>query len=296
MSASESSSRSEKDAHSGTSTTGHDWDGIKELNTPMPRWWLYTFYACIVWAFGYWLIYPAWPLLWGYTHGFSGWQSRSAAVSDVADLHALRTPMNEKLAKASLSEIEKTPELLAFARAEGGAAFAINCAPCHGAGGQGSPGYPNLNADRWIWGGKLDQIATTITHGARWSDDPDTHPTMMPAFGHDGILKPAEISIVADYVRTLSGNAAEPGANLTAGKKIFADNCAACHGDDAKGNIELGAPNLTTQVWLYGSTKADIVHRVMVGGGGVMPAWGQKLDAPTIKALTVFVHSLGGGQ
>jgi cytochrome c oxidase cbb3-type subunit 3 len=119
---------------------------------------------------------------------------------------------------------------------------------------------------------------------------------MMPAFGHDGILKPAEISIVADYVRTLSGNAAEPGANLTAGKKIFADNCAACHGDDAKGNIELGAPNLTTQVWLYGSTKADIVHRVMVGGGGVMPAWGQKLDAPTIKALTVFVHSLGGGQ
>jgi cytochrome c oxidase cbb3-type subunit 3 len=119
---------------------------------------------------------------------------------------------------------------------------------------------------------------------------------MMPAFGHDGILKSAEISAVADYVRSLSGNAAEPRANLTAGKKIFADNCAACHGDDAKGSVELGAPNLTTQVWLYGSTKADIVHRIMVGGGGVMPAWGQKLDAPTIKALTVFVHSLGGGQ
>jgi cytochrome c oxidase cbb3-type subunit 3 len=204
--------------------------------------------------------------------------------------------MNEKLVKASLSEIEKTPELLAFARAEGSAAFAINCASCHGAGGQGSPGYPNLNADRWLWGGTLDQIATTITHGARWDSDPDTHPTMMPAFGHDGILKPVEISTVADYVRTLSGNAAEPGADLVAGKKLFADNCAACHGDDGKGNVELGAANLTTQVWLYGPTKADIVHRVMVGGGGVMPAWGQKLDAPTIKALTVFVHSMGGGQ
>jgi len=297
MSASESSSHApEKDAHSGTATTGHDWDGIKELNTPMPRWWLYTFYACIVWAFGYWLVYPAWPLLWGYTHGFSGWQSRSAAMSDVAGLHALRAPMNEKLAKASLSEIEKTPELLAFARAEGGAAFAINCAPCHGAGGQGSRGYPNLNADRWIWGGTLDQIATTITHGARWDSDPDTHPTMMPAFGHDGILKPTEITSVADYVRTLSGNAPEAAANLDAGKKVFVDNCAACHGDDGKGNVELGAPNLTTQVWLYGSTKADIVQRVIVGGGGVMPAWGQKLDAPTIKALAVFVHSLGGGK
>ena len=271
MSASESSSHApEKDAHSGTATTGHDWDGIKELNTPMPRWWLKTFYACIVWAFGCWLVYPAWPLLWGYTHGFSGWQSRSAATSDVVDLHALRAPMNEKLAKASLSEIEKTPELLAFARAEGGAAFAINCAPCHGVGGQGSRGYPNLNADRWNWGVTLVQIATTITHGARGLRPGHTsyHDACVRSRRHSR----ADRDLFRGRLRrTLSGNAPSS-EDIDAGKKVFVDNCAACHGDDGKGNVELGAPNLTTQVWLYGSTKADIVQRVMGGGGGVMPA------------------------
>ncbi len=290
------SRREMTDAHSGKATTGHEWDGIKELNTPLPRWWLYTFYACIVWAVGYWFVYPSWPLLSGYTHGFLGWQSRAAVVVDLADLKAQRAPMNDKIAKASLAEIEKSPELLSFARAQGAAVFAINCSPCHGAGGQGSRGYPNLNADRWIWGGTLDEIAATITHGARWTADPDTHSTMMPSFGREGILKPEEISSVADYVRTLSGNAPASGADLTRGKKIFADNCAVCHGDEGKGNKELGAPDLTTQVWLYGPTKADIVQRVTNGGGGVMPAWGLKFDAPTVKTLAVFVHSLGGGQ
>ncbi len=284
------------DVHAAGATTGHEWDGIKELNTPLPRWWLYTFYACIVWAVAYWFVYPAWPLLTGYTHGFSGWQSRAAVVNDIADLNALRAPMNDKIAKASLTEIEKTPELLSFARAEGAAAFAINCSPCHGAGGQGSRGYPNLNADRWLWGGALDEIATTITHGARWDADKDTHSSLMPSFGRDGTLKPDEISSVADYVRTLSGNPPEAGADIAKGKKIFADNCAVCHGEFGKGNKEFGAPDLTTQVWLYGATKADIIQRVNMGGGGVMPAWGAKLDAPTIKTLAVFVHSLGGGQ
>ena len=292
----DSGAKHETDAHTGTSTTGHEWDGIKELNTPLPRWWLWTFYACIVWAVGYWFVYPAWPLLTGYTHGFAGWQSRAAVVGEIDELKGMRAPMNDRIAKASLSEIEKTPDLLAFARAQGGAAFAINCSPCHGAGGQGSRGYPNLNADRWIWGGGLDEIAATITHGARWDADPDTHATMMPSFGKDGTLKPAQISAVADYVRTLSGAAPDAGADLDGGKKIFAENCAVCHGDDGKGNKELGAPDLSTQVWLYGPTKADIVQRVTIGGGGVMPAWGAKLDAPTIKTLAVFVHSLGGGQ
>ena len=292
----DSGAKHETDAHTGTSTTGHEWDGIKELNTPLPRWWLWTFYACIVWAVGYWFVYPAWPLLTGYTHGFSGWQSRAAVVGEIDELKAMRAPINDRIAEASLSEIEKTPDLLTFARAQGAAVFAINCSPCHGAGGQGSRGYPNLNADRWIWGGTLDEIRTTITHGARWDADPETHATMMPSFGRDGTLKPAEISSVADYVRTLSGNEPPAGVDLAPGKKIFADNCAACHGDDGKGNKELGAPNLTTHVWLYGPTKADIVQRVNNGGGGVMPAWGARLDAPTIKTLAVFVHTLGGGQ
>jgi cytochrome c oxidase cbb3-type subunit III len=284
------------DEATGRRTTGHEWDGIRELNTPLPRWWLYGFYACIAFAVGYWILYPAWPLFGGATQGILGWHSRTAVVADLKDLQTLRAPMNARIAKASLKEIETTPELLAFARAEGGAAFAQNCAPCHGAGAQGSYGYPNLNANRWIWGGTLEQIHTTIEHGARWTADPQTHMMMMPSFGRDGILKPDQISEVADYVRTLSGNQPEIASNVPLGAKIFADNCAACHGPKGKGNIEIGAPNLTTKIWLYGPTKADIMHRVEVGGGGTMPAWHDRLDETTIKTLTVFVHSLGGGQ
>jgi cytochrome c oxidase cbb3-type subunit 3 len=286
----------EIDPASGTETTGHEWDGIKELNTPLPRWWLYTFYACIAFAIGYWFAYPAWPLASGYTHGLLGWNSRAAVVNDVKDLQALRGPMNARIASASLKDIENTPELLSFARAEGGAAFAQNCAPCHGAGAQGSRGYPNLNANRWIWGGTLEEIHTTIEHGARWAGDPDTHAMMMPAFGRDGLLKPEQMSAVADYVRTLSGNPPAAGADLAQGAKLFADNCAACHGAEGKGNIQMGAPNLTTKIWLYGPTKADILNRIQNGGGATMPAWNGRLDETTIKTLTVYVHSLGGGQ
>jgi cytochrome c oxidase cbb3-type subunit III len=284
------------DPHTGTRTTGHEWDGIAELNTPLPRWWLWTFYATIVWAVLYWIAYPAWPLITGATSGVLGWHSRAAVVADVANLATLRDPMNVRLAAASLVEIEKTPELLGFARAEGAAAFANNCAPCHGAGGQGSKGYPNLNADRWLWGGTLEQIQATITHGARWDADPKTHSSLMPSFGRDNLLKPAEVVAAANFVRSLSGQSVDPDADLAKGKKVFADNCSACHGPEGKGSIEFGAPNLTTKVWLYGSDRASIIERITNGGGGVMPAWGPKLDPTTIKALTVYVHSLGGGQ
>lgn len=284
------------DAHTGTQTTGHVWDGIRELNTPLPRWWLWTFYACIVWAVLYWFVYPAWPLIGGYTQGMLGWHARSAVVEDLKELQAVRAPMNDKIAKASLQEIEQTPELLSFARAEGAAAFAQNCAPCHGAGAQGSRGYPNLNADRWIWGGTLDAIYATIQHGARYNADPQTHSTMMPSFGRDGLIPKDDIPVLADYVRTLSGNPAPAGTDLAKGQKLFADNCAVCHGADGKGNQELGAPNLTTKIWLYGPTKADIMERIQNGGGAVMPAWAGKLDDTTIKTLAVFVHTLGGGK
>jgi len=284
------------DPLTGKATTGHEWDGIGELNTPLPRWWLWTFYATIAWAFLYWIAYPAWPLLTGATSGVLGWHSRSAVVDEVANLQTLRDPMNARLAAASLPEIEKTPELLSFARAEGSAIFANNCAPCHGAGGQGSKGYPNLNADRWLWGGTLGEIQTTITHGARWEADPKTHMSLMPSFGRDNILKPDEIVAAANFVRSLSGLSVDKGADLAKGAKIFTDNCAACHGPDGKGNVDLGAPNLTTKVWLYGSDRAAIIERITNGGGGAMPAWGEKLSPEAIKAVTVYVHSLGGGQ
>ena len=193
---------------------------------------------------------------------------------------------------STLQQINSDPKLAEFARAYGRSAFGNNCAPCHGSGGQGSVGYPNLNADRWLWGGTLDQISATITHGAR-SGDADGHEGNMPAFGRDGILTKAQINDVADYVRSLSNPTT---TDVSAGKQVFTENCTPCHGDNAKGNTDIGAPNLTTKIWLYGGDKATIVQTLTNGRGGHMPAWGGKLDPATIKALTVFVHSLGGGQ
>ena len=279
----------------GTATTGHEWDGLKELNTPLPRWWLYLFYVTILWAVGYWIVYPAWPLITNSTQGLLGWHTRSAIVEDLAALKAKRGPMMEKLASASVQDIAIDPQLSDFARAVGRVAFADNCAPCHGAGGGGGKGYPNLNDDDWLWGGKLTDIEQTVRHGARSGDD-NGHQGNMPAFGRDGILKPQQISTVADYVRSLSGLPIEPGADLAAGKKIFADNCATCHGENAKGNRELGSPNLTDKIWLYGSDKETIVQTVTNGRGGVMPAWGKRLDEPTLKSLVVYVWSFGGGE
>lgn len=286
----------ETDTHTGTTTTGHDWDGIKELNTPLPRWWLWTFYACIVWAMGYWVVYPAWPGISGFTEGMFGWHSRTTILQDLEGLKQIRAPGNAKLTQASLAEIEKSPELLGIARATAAPIFANNCAPCHGAGAAGAKGYPNLNDDDWLWGGKLEDIQLTLQHGIRWDADKDTRVSAMPAFGKDGILKPEEISATADFVRTLSGLSADKPENVAKGKAVFAENCAACHGETGLGNQELGAPNLADKVWLYGSDKASIVNRINMGGGGVMPAWSEKFDATAIKALTVYVHSLGGGK
>ena len=283
----------EIDPITGTATTGHDWDGIQELNTPLPRWWLWTFYVTIVFSVGYWVVYPTWPLLANATQGISGWHARDAVVEDLAELHALRGPMMAKLSSASLTEIANDPKLLDFARAQGRVAFADNCAPCHGAGGGGAKGYPNLNDDDWLWGGKITEIEQTIRFGARSTSDKG-HQGNMPPFA--GVLKPNEISSVADFVRSLSGLSTEPGVDLALGKKVFADNCAVCHGADAKGNKELGSANLTDKIWLYGSDKATIVDGVMKGHGGVMPTWQGRLSEPIIKALTVYVYTFGGGQ
>ncbi len=284
------------DARTGTPTTGHEWDGIAELNTPLPRWWLWTFYLTILWSLAYWVVYPAWPGLSGWTNGMFGWNSRTEVAEQLQGLQDLRKPNMDKLAAAKLGDIEKNQELLAIARASGAAAFANNCAPCHGAGAQGAKGYPNLNDDDWLWGGKLEDIQATIQHGIRWDADKATRSGAMPAFGKDGTLKADEVKSVAQYTRSLSGLPNEGGADLAKGKKIFADNCAACHGDAGKGMPEVGAPNLTDKIWLYGSDTASVENRINVGGGGVMPAWADRLDANTIKALTVYVHSLGGGK
>src|SRR6516164_7208342 len=280
---------------SGRSTTGHEWGGIKELNTPLPRWWVLTFYATIIWAIGYWVVYPAWPLVTGYTAGILHYTNRAAVTQDLANLEALRGEKMKVLGNASLADIEKDPALLALARAKGRTVFGDNCAPCHGSGATGAKGYPNLNDDDWLWGGTLDQIMQTIQFGAR-SGHAKTHEGQMLAFGKDGVLKPEQIITVSNYVRSLSGLSTDPGYDAADGTKIFAENCAACHGDNGKGNPDVGAPNLTDKIWLYGSDEATLIDTISNGRAGVMPAWEGRLDPVTLKAMAVYVHSLGGGK
>ncbi len=285
----------EVDSVSGTATTGHAWDGIKELNTPLPRWWVITFYITIIWAIGYWIVYPAWPTISSNTKGLFGYSSRADVAVELANLEKIRGAKMAALATASLADIEKDPQMLALARAKGKTVFGDNCAACHGTGAAGAKGLPNLNDDDWLWGGSLEQIQQTLLYGVR-SGHPKTREGQMLAFGKDGVLKPAEIVTVANYVRELAGLPTRQGYDAKAGAKIFAENCVACHGDNAKGNPEVGAPNLTDKIWLYGSDEATLIETITNGRAGVMPAWEGRLDPTTIKAMAVYVHSLGGGK
>ncbi|MCE2926251.1 MAG: cytochrome-c oxidase, cbb3-type subunit III [Rickettsiales bacterium] len=281
------------DQHSGVETTGHEWDGLKELNNPAPRWWLWVFFITVIWAVGYWVVYPAWPTLSGHTQGIAGWTSHKKLAEEQAEILERRGQQGKALLGKSLQEIQNDPKLYTFAIAGGKAMFKENCAACHGTGAAGGKGYPNLNDYDWIWGGHLDEIYATIKYGIRSKHD-QTHMSQMPAFGRDGILKREEVEMVADYVLTLSGSVLKP--THEHGKKLFADNCSSCHGDTGMGKRELGAPNLTDGIWLYGGSRAAVMDMVTNAYGGVMPDWESRLSDDTIKAIAVYVHSLGGGE
>jgi cytochrome c oxidase cbb3-type subunit 3 len=284
----------EKDSVTGTATTGHEWDGIKELDTPLPKWWLYVFYATIAWSIGYYVLYPAWPSLSSHTAGLVGYWSRVDIREELAAQAAQRAPFVERIRKEPLDRIESQPNLLNFAIGGGRATFLENCAPCHGSGGAGAKGFPSLADDDWLWGGSRDAILQTITHGVR-NASAESRQSQMPRFGADGILKRAEINDVAEYVLSLSGPRLDRAA-VERGRPIFAENCAGCHGEKGEGNQEVGAPNLGDKIWLYGGSKADVVESITNARAGSMPAWGGRLDDATIKMLTIYVHSLGGGK
>ena len=274
-------------------TTGHEWDGITEFNKPLPRWWLWTFYATVIWSIGYWIAMPAWPLVEGYTRGLLGYSQRAVVAERIADSRAMQAQYVEQIADASLEEIRADPELLSFALAGGRSAFAVNCSQCHGSGAEGSVGYPNLNDDDWLWGGSLEEIAFTIRHGVRNESDEDARFNEMPAYGRDELLEPEQIEAVVRYTMSLSSG--EGAAAEGEGATIFAEECATCHGEDGKGIVELGAPDLTDAIWLYGGGYESIRAQVENSRGGVMPNWSGRLPPETIKQLAIYVHSLGGG-
>ena len=278
---------------SGVETTGHEWDGIRELNNPMPRWWVWTFYVTILWAIGYTIAFPAWPLISDATSGMLGWSSRATVATDLASAKEAQAGFVDRIAKSSLQEIMADPQLQQFAVAGGASAFKVNCAQCHGSGAAGFVGFPNLNDNDWVWGGTVDDIYRTIAHGIRHPGDDETRTSDMPAYGD--ILQPEEIKQVAAYVVSLTGTPSDV-ALVEPGKQVFADNCAACHGEDAKGNREMGAPNLADAIWLKGEGEAAIAAQARSPKHGVMPAWLPRLGDPAVKQLAVFVHSLGGGE
>lgn len=283
----------EKDAISGQETTGHEWDGLKELNTPLPRWWLLTFYACIAFAAGMFILYPGIPYGPGYFRGLLGYSQRARVDADVRKLAAQRSSYMDKIASLSFADIRDDKQLSSMAATSGRIAFAENCKPCHGAGGGGNLGYPALAAGAWIWGGKLEDIQYTLTYGIRNGHE-NARDSQMPQFGADGLLTPEQIQQTADYVMTLYGEKSEK--DLSAGKQLFADNCAACHGEAGQGNRELGAPRLAGHVHLHGDTRDQVVAQITKPALGVMPNWNTRLDAGTIKSLTLYVHGLGGGE
>ena len=282
----------EKDSVTGQTTTGHEWDGIKELNRPLPKWWVYIFYATIAFALVWFVLYPSWPGLHGYFHGTLGYSQRTAVDKDVAAVLQQRSGYMDRVAKLSFDEIRKDPQLQAIALTAGRITFANNCQPCHGAGGGGNPGFPALAAGNWLWGGKLDDIQQTITFGIRSGLD-DARQSLMPKFGADGVLKPAEIEQVADYVMALYGhNTADTGP----GQKLFAENCAVCHGEKGEGKREVGAPRLAGLAHLNGDIRESVVAQITNPRMGVMPNWNTRLDSAMIKSLALYVHSLGGGE
>ncbi len=281
------------DEPTGTQTVGHEWDGIEELDTPMPRWWVISYWACIIWAIGYVIVYPSIPMLNSATKGMWNWSSRGELVQEMNAEAKRRAPIAAALATIPAEQLEANPKLLQAAIQGGQAAFKVHCVQCHGSGAAGSKGYPNLNDDDWLWGGDLAAINFTLLHGVRNPDHNETRFSQMPAF--EGVLTPDEIGNVVAHVRTISGQQ-KPNAASAKGAALFATNCVACHGPTGKGMRTVGAPNLTDQIWLYGGDTDTIRATITKSRYGVMPRWNNRLDPVTIKMLAAYVHSLGGGE
>ena len=276
-------------------TTGHSWDGIEEFNNPLPRWWLWTLYATIVWAIAYSIAYPAWPLLNGATPGLLGWSTRADVAAEIKAVDDANAAIESRLASADLTTVSADPDLNSYAINAGAAVFQTWCSQCHGAGASGAKGYPNLLDDDWLWGGSIEEIHFTVANGIRNEENDDARYSEMPKFGADELLEAEEIEQVVNHVLKISGQEAD--AELAAaGAVIFEDNCASCHAEDGKGDRDQGAPNLTDAIWLYGGDKDTIRETVTFARFGVMPTWAARLSESDINAVVTYVHQLGGGE
>lgn len=278
-------------------TTGHSWDGIEELNNPLPRWWVMVFYITILWSVGYTIAYPAWPLIKAATPGLLGASTRADVQAEIERFDAANAAIKGELIQADLASIPGNKALMAYAEPAGAAVFRTYCAQCHGAGAAGveGKGYPNLLDNDWLWGGDIESIHATIAHGIRNTSDPDARYSEMPRFGADELLDKDQIAQVVEHVLAISGQ--DHDAALAAeGATVFADNCSGCHGEAGQGDRTQGAPNLTDAIWLYGGSREKVAESVIYARFGVMPGWAGRLSEDQIRSVAAFVHSRGGGE
>jgi cytochrome c oxidase cbb3-type subunit 3 len=278
-------------------TTGHSWDGIQEFDNPMPRWWVWIFILCVIWAFGYWVFYPAWPGMTKATSGVLGYSSRSEVVQEIAAFEERHDALFAQILETEPGELENNEDLHRFAVNAGASVFAAQCSQCHGAGGAGvqASGFPNLLDDDWLWGGTHDDIVQTVTWGIRNEEYLDSRYSQMPAYGRDELLSEEEIRQTAQFVLSLSG--AEHDADMAAvGAEIYDINCSSCHGVEGEGDQFIGAPTLNDQIWLYGGSPETIYESIYNARFGVMPGFENRLRDAEIRAVAAYVHQLGGGE
>lgn len=282
------------DPVTGRMTTGHEWNGIEELDTPVPRVVLFFLAVTTLFCIGYWILMPAWPTWSSYTKGLLGIDQRQIVAQQIKEAEAARARWTDKIAKASFADIAADPALMRDVRETGRTLFGDNCAVCHGVKGTGGPGFPDLAAKAWLWGGDPATIAQTITVGIN-SNDAQTRISQMPAFGRTAMLDGAKIRSVVAYVRSLSNQTQSPQDKelVEAGQKIFASECASCHGDNGAGKQDVGAPNLTDAAWIYGGDEQSITNSVYNGRQGQMPHWSGRLSPVDIKILALYVGTLG---
>lgn len=284
----------ERDPHTGYLTTGHEWNGIKELNTPVPRPVWFFLIATVLFSLGYWVLMPAWPLGVSYTKGLLGIDQRTSVSESLKQAAQDRETWTRRVETEDYAAIRSDAQLMTIVRQAGRTLFGDNCAACHGHNARGGKGFPNLTTSSWLWGGSPEAIAETIRVGIN-SSHPNSRTGQMLAFGRDSVLPRAEIENVVSYVRSLSNAEAArqvPAENIAAGKKTFADNCASCHGDDGKGKVDMGAPDLTDSNWIYGGDAQTIFTTVWSGRQGHMPAWENRLSALDRKILTLYLTDL----
>ncbi|MEM7224499.1 MAG: cytochrome-c oxidase, cbb3-type subunit III [Pseudomonadota bacterium] len=283
----------ERDPHTGLYTTGHEWAGIKELDTPIPKAVKFFYALTFAVALLMWILLPTWPLWSTYTKGLLGFSQRDFVAEQLAVAAAERQDWSDRILALDLSEPASDPEARAIALRTGATLFADNCAACHGHDAMGGPGFPDLTDGAWLWGGSAEDIHETLRVGIN-SDHDETRFGQMPAFGRDQILERADILALIATLQHLAGQKEADAETLAAGQALFADNCASCHGEEAMGDASLGAPNLTDGFWIYGGDRDSLYRTLYDGRQGHMPHWGDRLSPLQLKTLALYVESLGG--